>query len=105
MIPTGIIVAQSIFGQFKHELVVTVLVSVFLAAVSYPIRRAKKEWFALTTKINDVHNELAVQRSNCLTTLQQQGTQQIELLSKTVETLGEIRLDNREMITHLRDKL
>lgn len=105
MIPTGIIIAQSIFGQFKHEAVITVMVSAFLAAVSYPLRRVKKEWFALTTKLNDVHNELAVQRSNCLTTLQQQGTQQIELLSKTVETLGEIRLDNREMITHLRDKL
>jgi hypothetical protein len=105
MLHLPLIAAQSLLGQFKHEAVITILVSGFLTVVSYPLRRAKKEWFALVNKLDGVHNELTVQRSNCLATLQHQGTAQIELLSKAVETLTDIRLDNREMMTHLRDKL
>jgi metal-dependent amidase/aminoacylase/carboxypeptidase family protein len=94
----------SILGEFKHEVVITMMVTGFLAAVSYPFRQAKAKWEAMTGKLDAVHQELTLQRSNCLTTLQAQGTEQVNLLKKTVEVLGEIRMDNREMITHLRDK-
>jgi hypothetical protein len=94
----------SLLGEFKHEVVITMMVTAFLAAVSYPVRKLKEEWYAFSQKLEDVRTELEVQRSNCLTTLQSQGTEQVKLLTKTVEVLGEIRMDNREMITHLRDK-
>ena len=94
----------SVLGEFKHEVVITLMVTGFLAAVTAPFRQAKAKWDAMTTKLDAVHVELTTQRSNCLTTLQSQGTDQIELLTKAVNVLGDIRLDNREMITHLRDK-
>lgn len=94
-----------VLSEFKHEVVVTLMVTGFLAAVSYPFRQAKAKWTALNTKLNDVHSELTTQRNNCLTTLQTQGTKQIELLEKAVDVLDGVRLDNREMLTHLRDKL
>lgn len=95
----------SLLSQFKHEAVITVLVSAFLGAASWPFRTVKKEWSSLTNKLDAVHVELSTQRNNCLTTLQNQGNEQIELLGKVADTLGEMRLDNREMLTHLRDKL
>jgi hypothetical protein len=97
--------AVSLLGQFRHEVVITLMVTAFLAAVSYPFRKAKEEWFALITKLDGVRNELEHQRSNCLTTLQSQGEKQIEFLKQAVDVLTEIRLDNREIVTHLRDKV
>jgi hypothetical protein len=94
----------SLLRDFRHEVVVTLMVTGFLGAVSYPFRQAKAKWEAMTAKLNDVHAELTLQRSNCLTTLQTQGDKQIECLEKVADTLGDIRLDNREMLTHLRDK-
>ena len=95
----------SLLGQFKHEVVITIMVSAFITAVSYPFRKAKEEWFALTSKLDGVRNELEHQRSNCLTTLQSQGNKQIEVLEKAVEALSDIKLDNREVLTYLRSKV
>lgn len=94
----------SLLSQFRHEVVVTIMVSTFLAAVSYPFRKAKEEWFALTTKLDGVRSELEHQRSNCLATLQTQGNKQIEVLEEVAKVLTDIRLDNREIVTHLRDR-
>lgn len=62
----------------------------------WPVRKAKQEWTALTTQLKEVHEELSTQRSNCLTTLQSQGAEQIVLLGKTVEVLGGVRIDLAE---------
>jgi ABC-type enterochelin transport system substrate-binding protein len=68
----------------------------------WPVRKAKKEWVALKTNLQETHKELVQQRTNCLTTLQQQGETQIELLGKTVAVLDGLRLDTREQTTMLR---
>ena len=96
--------SMSLLGQFKHEVVLTLMVTGFFAAVTYPFRQAKAKWDAMTTKLDDVHKELTTQRSNCLTTLQAQGTQQIEFLKQSVEALNDIKGDNREILGYLRSK-
>jgi hypothetical protein len=95
----------SVLSEFKHEVVITLMVTGFLAAVAYPFRQAKAKWDAMTTKLDDVHKELTTQRSNCLATLQSQGTQQIEFLEKAVDALNDIKGDNREVLGYLRSKL
>jgi hypothetical protein len=83
----------------------TVLGLVFtglIGAIMWPVRKAKKEWVALKTNLQETHKELVQQRTNCLTTLQQQGETQIELLGKTVAVLDGLRLDTREQTTMLR---
>ena len=97
--------AFPVLSEFKHEVVITLMVTGFLAAVAYPFRQAKAKWEALNAKLNDVHTELSMQRNNCLTTLQTQGIKQIELLEKAVDVLDGVRLDNREVLTHLRSKI
>jgi predicted nucleotide-binding protein (sugar kinase/HSP70/actin superfamily) len=66
-----------------------------------PFKKVKKAFVTLEA----VHQELLTQRTNCLKTLQDQGSEQIILLGKAVDTLQEMRIDNREIITRLRDKL
>lgn len=83
----------------------TVLGLVFtglIGAIMWPVRKAKKEWVALKTNLQETHKELVQQRTNCLTTLQQQGETQIELLGKTVAALDGVRLDLREQMGILR---
>lgn len=63
------------------------------AAIMWPIRKARKEWLSLKDTTQAIQNELAQQRTNCLTTLQAQGDTQISLLTKTVETLEGVRAD------------
>jgi hypothetical protein len=39
--------------------------------------------------VADIHQELTLQRTNCLTTLQEQGERQVELLEKIDEKLAD----------------
>ena len=75
------------------------------ALLMYPFRKAKKEWDELKSKIESAHTELVQQRTNCLTTLQDQGAQQIELLSKSVEILDGVRLDLAEQTGYIKASL
>ena len=68
----------------------------------YPFRKAKKEWTSLKETTQAIQNELAQQRTNCLTTLQEQGVKQIELLTKAADTLDGVRLDLAEQTGYLR---
>lgn len=94
-----------LLSEFKHEAVITILVTIFLAVVSWPWHKAKEEWSSLKERLGEVQTELTTQRNNCLTTLQQQGSVQIGLLTKSVDALNDIKLDNREMVGYLRGKL
>ncbi len=64
-----------------------------IGVLMWPVRKVKKEWQGMVEKLAAVHEELGVQRNNCLTTLQRQGDTQIELLSKTVAALDGVRID------------
>jgi hypothetical protein len=89
-------IVSPIISDFRHEIVISILASIFLGAVAMPFRKVKSAWLDLTTKLEAVHIELSVQRNNCLQTLQNQGDKQIELLGKAVDTLGEMRLEAKE---------
>lgn len=73
-----------------------------LGVFMWPFRKARKEWTALKAEQALIHEELVKQRTNCLSTLQQQGVQQIELLTKTVAALDGVRLDLAEQTGCLR---
>lgn len=70
-------------------LAITGLIGVFM----WPVRKIKQEWKGVKESLAAVHNELGIQRNNCLATLQNQGEEQIALLSKTVAALDGVRLD------------
>ncbi len=72
------------------------------AAMLYPFRKVKKEWASLKEAVTSTQAELVLQRTNCLGTLQEQGTEQIKLLSKATDTLDGIRLDLAEQTGFLR---
>lgn len=93
--------APSLVSQFGHEIVITVLVTVFLAIIVWPIKRAKKEWISLREQIGGVAQELSVQRNNCLKTIQEHSSNQVELQKKTNEILEEIKLDQRELVVRI----
>ena|ERR1022692_4484561 len=73
-----------------------------LGVIMWPIRKVRKEWSGLTSKLDAVHTELVTQRQNCLGTLQEQGKIKIELLGKTVAALDGVRLDLAEQTGYLR---
>ena len=51
--------------------------------------------------LKEIKTELIEQRTNCLTTLSNQGTEQIKLLGKAVETLEAMHLDQRLLMGKL----
>ena len=88
---------------FRHELVSTVLVSAFLGSITLPFKKLIAAYKETKKKLEDISTELVQQRTNCLATLQRQGDKQIELLSKSVDVLSEIRTDMKITLEHLRD--
>jgi hypothetical protein len=62
----------------------------------------KSEWKALKEEQATIHSELITQRTNCLTTLAQQGDRQIELLGDMSKTLTGMALSQAEQTGFLR---
>ncbi len=83
--------------KYAAGLAATGLLGVFM----WPFRKAKSEWIALKKEQASIHAELVQQRTNCLTTLQTQGAEQITLLKTAVEVLGGVRLDLAEQTGYL----
>lgn len=70
--------------------------------VLFPLRymvKAVKERFAV---LDAVKEELEMQRKNCLTTIQNNGTEQIKVLEKMASTLEDIHTSQAEMSGYLR---
>ena len=70
----------------------------------YPFKKIVAAYKETHEALQGISKELTEQRSNCLTTLQQQGEEQIKLLGKTVEVLQEMHTDSKLMLEHLRDR-
>lgn len=70
----------------------------------WPVKKAKRIWTENQEKLDKIASELAVQRTNCLTTLQDQGERQIALLTKAVDALDGIRVTQAEMSGYLKAK-
>ncbi len=89
-------------AQLAYKAGASAVVGAIITIVLWPFRKARKEWAALKQEQASIHAELVQQRTNCLTTLQQQGVQQIELLGKTVAALDGVRLDLAEQTGYLK---
>lgn len=77
-----------------------------LGILIFPIRtffkNARDEWRSATAKLAGVEKELNIQRTNCLTTLQNQGQAQVDLLEKANSTLEAMHLSQVEMSGYLK---
>lgn len=80
---------------------ITLLVGGVGALILLPFKKAIKEWISLKDSIASTKAELIHQRTNCLTTLQDQGEKQVELLTKVADTLEGVRLDLKEQTGYL----
>jgi hypothetical protein len=89
--------APSIAVQVFGKLVYAALGGIIL----WPFRALKAKVEEFTRQLKSVQTELVTQRTNCLTTLQHQGEQQIELLKEVSSTLSDMHLDQRSMMGKL----
>jgi hypothetical protein len=97
-------VMPELLYTFRHEVVSTILVSLFVGSVTMPFRKIMQAYRETKSKLDSISTELTEQRTNCLATLSRQGDKQIELLGKAVEVLGEMHTDSKLMLEHLRDE-
>jgi len=87
--------------QFWQGLVLTALVSLLGGLLMNPVKKISKAYAELMEVAKSTHSELTLQRNNCLMTLQNQGDSQITLLTKAVETLEAIHLDQARLLGKL----
>lgn len=71
----------------------------------WPFRYFKKKIEEFTAALKDLQNELTVQRTNCLTTLQDQGERQVELLKDVSESLKDMSQSQAEINGWLKGRL
>jgi len=95
---------SELLHTFRHEVVSTVLVSIFIGAVTMPFRKIMQAYRETKASLSDISKELTEQRTSSLDMLQRQGDKQVELLGKTVEVLQEMHTDSKLMLEHLRDR-
>jgi hypothetical protein len=97
---------QVVISTFPYTILYKALVGLLVTGVGalilLPFRKVKKEWISLKDSIASTKAELIQQRTNCLTTLQSQGAEQITLLSKTVDALENVRYELAEQTGFLR---
>jgi hypothetical protein len=70
--------------------------------LAFPLRTAYNTVKEKAKILEELRDELATQRTNCLKTLQDQGERQIELLEKVNETLDDIHTSQAEMSGYLK---
>jgi hypothetical protein len=90
-----------VIHDFVHEIVVTVIIAVGGSALMYPFRKIKQEFAEAKEALSAVHKELVAQRTNCLSTIQTTGAEQVKLLEKAVDVLEAMHLDQRELLGRL----
>jgi len=91
-----------IVGQFMHELVFTGIITVIGAILMWPYKNIKAAYNELHSAVKATHAELVLQRENCLSTIQTQGSEQVKILGKVADTLDGVRLDLAEQTGYLR---
>lgn len=75
--------------------------------VTYPIKKFLKKFKDTVDKLHlldEVRNELTVQRTNCLATLQEQGETQISVLKEIAVTLKENGKEQAEMYGYMKGR-
>lgn len=98
----------NIIAPLIREGITSVVLGVAGWLLLFPIKALIKSihtrWAKAVTTLDTVQNELVLQRTNCLTTLQSQGNQQIEILEKVASTLDHIRESQVEMVGYMKGR-
>jgi hypothetical protein len=84
-----------------HEIVITVIIAVGGSVLMWPFKAIKKEFAEAKAALGAVHGELITQRQNCLATIQSNGVEQNKLLTKAVDVLEAMHLDQRTLLGRL----
>lgn len=92
---------QDIVRGYVREALMAAGLSIGGWIVFFPLKTFVKsvqdKWAGQTKFLSDIQTELREQRTNCLTTLQTQSKEQVELLTKAVEVLEDIHSSQAEM--------
>lgn len=87
--------------QVLHEAEIGLVLAVGGWILMFPVRtliaKAKELLDTFDKRLSSMQSELVQQRTNCLTTLQNQGDKQIEVLEKMSGTLEQMHLSQAEM--------
>jgi len=92
----------NLFYDFRHEVVITIMVTLFIGTMTWPFRKVKDFATGVKKTFDNIHSELVMQRTNCLTTLQNKSDDQIKVLEKVSGTLESIHTSQAEMSGYLR---
>lgn len=98
-------VIEHVVNKSLIGIVVAGVGALLMYPLKYPFKKAKAEWQSLKSDIDSAKKELVNQRTNCLSTLQDQGEKQIELLGKCATTLEAMHLSQAEMSGYLKASL
>jgi hypothetical protein len=79
-----------------YKALMTIAVGGIGYIIMFPFRKAKAEFLSIKAAVLETKQELEQQRTNCLSTISQQGATQIQLLGKVADTLEGVRLDLKE---------
>ena len=87
--------------EVLHEAEIGLVISVGGWILVFPVKtfldKAKKVLGSFEEKLDKLQTELSTQRTNCLTTLQEQGKDQIKVLEKMSGTLDSMHQSQAEM--------
>lgn len=92
---------ENLFTTFRHELVVTVLVSAFIGGAMWPVRKIKAAYKETQEALQGISKELSEQRSNHLTHIEVSNERQVEILKEVASTLKDMHLDQRTLLGRL----
>lgn len=76
-----------LLSQLIDKMFVSFVVTAVGGALVWPFKAIKRKGEELTQELKLMQAELVTQRTNCLTTLQTQGAEQITLLKRVADTL------------------
>lgn len=92
--------------QLLHEAEIAIVLSVGGWMILFPVRtlysKVKEIVDNYKESMKEMKEELITQRTNCLTTLQTQGEEQIKVLNKVSSTLEAMHLAQVEMTGYMK---
>jgi hypothetical protein len=87
---------------FRHELVSTVLVTIFIGVITMPFRKVMAAYREMKDKMEGISKELTEQRTNHLSHIEASNEEQVKILVKMTDILTDVRLDLRETLGRLK---
>jgi hypothetical protein len=98
--------ANEVILAYIHEAIWTGGLAVLTWVILFPFRHIAKyvrtQWEEKSKLLTEVHQELTLQRTNCLTTLQAQGAEQTKAIEKVADVLTNIRYDLAEQTGYIK---